>query len=176
MKASTDIQRDRFNTNFALNTYAAWKGIDIAVFLQGATGRKDFWLNAFNNLNFNSQRYASTWDHWNNPWTVENRDGEWPRLGGSGNNQSTANSTSQGFNTFWLDDLSYLRVKNIQLGYSLPTSILKKAGVSRFRIAGSIENLATITSYRGLDPEKSGNNNNLYPINKSYSLVIQLGL
>jgi TonB-linked SusC/RagA family outer membrane protein len=167
-KASTDVQRDRFSTNFALNTYAAWKGIDIAVFLQGATGRKDYWINAFNNLNFNSQRYASTWNHWNNPWTVENRDGEWPRLGGSGNNQSQT--------VFWLDDMSYLRVKNIQLGYSLPSSILKKAGVSRFRIAGSIENLATITSYRGLDPEKSGNNNNLYPINKSYSLVIQLGL
>jgi TonB-linked SusC/RagA family outer membrane protein len=167
-KAYTDVQRDRFSTNFALNTYAAWKGIDIAVFLQGATGRKDFWINAFNNVNFGSQRYASTWDHWNNPWTVENRDGEWPRLGGSGNNQSQT--------VFWLDDLSYLRVKNIQLGYSLPSSILKKAGISRFRIAGSIENLATITSYRGLDPEKSGNNNNLYPINKSYSLVIQLGL
>jgi TonB-linked SusC/RagA family outer membrane protein len=167
-KAYTDVQRDRFSTNFALNTYAAWKGIDIAVFLQGATGRKDFWINAFNNVNFGSQRYASTWDHWNNPWTVENRGGEWPRLGGSGNNQSQT--------VFWLDDLSYLRVKNIQLGYSLPSSILKKAGISRFRIAGSIENLATITSYRGLDPEKSGNNNNLYPINKSYSLVIQLGL
>jgi hypothetical protein len=43
------------------------------------------------------------------------------------------------------------------------------------RVAGSAENIATITSFRGLDPEKNGSNNNLYPINKSYSLVVQLG-
>jgi hypothetical protein len=47
--------------------------------------------------------------------------------------------------------------------------------VTKLRIAGSAENLATITSFRGLDPEKAGNNNNLYPINKAYSLIIQLG-
>lgn len=166
-KAYTDVQRDRFSTNFALNSYASWKGIDVAVFLQGATGRKDYWINAFNNVNFGAQRYASTWDHWNNPWSVENRDGEWPRLGGSGSNTEQT--------IFWLDDMSYLRVKNLQVGYSIPASLLGKIGVNRFRIAGSVENLATITSYRGLDPEKAGNNNNLYPINKSYSLVIQLG-
>jgi TonB-linked SusC/RagA family outer membrane protein len=174
MKASTNVQRDRFSTNFALNTYASWKGIDVEVFLQGATGRKDFWLNAFNNLNFSTQRYASTWNHWNNPWSIENRNGEWPRLGGSGNNQSTASSTSTGFSTFWLDDMSFLRLKNIQLGYTIPSKLLKRVSVTKLRIAGSAENLATITSYRGLDPEKAGNNNNLYPINKAYSLIIQL--
>jgi len=174
MKASTNVQRDRFSTNFALNAFASWKGIDIGVFLIGATGRKDFWLNAFNNVNFGAQRYASTWDHWNNPWNWENRDGEWPRLGGSGNNQNTGSATSTGFSTFWLDDLSYLRLKNIQLGYTIPSKLLKRVSVTKLRIAGSAENLATITSFRGLDPEKAGNNNNLYPINKAYSLIIQL--
>jgi hypothetical protein len=75
-------------------------------------------LNAFNNVNFGTQRYAATWDHWNNPWSLDNRDGIWPRLGGNGNN--TANTT------FWLDDMSYLRFRNIQLGYNLPKNGYRK--------------------------------------------------
>ena len=166
-KAYTDVQRDRPTTFFGLNGYAAWKGFDIAIFLQGSAGRKDFWLNAFNNVNFSTSRYATTWDHWNKPWTVENRNGEWPRLGGSGNNTITS--------TFWMDDMSYVRIKNLQLGYNFPKKFFGNTGITNLRFAGSAENLLTITSYRGLDPEKAGNNNNLYPINKGYSLVIQLG-
>lgn len=175
MKAFPKFQRDRPTTYFGLNGYVAYKGFDVVFLLQGSAGRKDFWLNAFNNVNFNSQRYASTWEHWNNPWSWENRDGAWPRLGGSGSNQQTGNPWG-GFTTFWLDDMSFLRLKNVQLGYTVPTRWINKIGVQSLRIAGSAENLATITSYRGLDPEKGGNNNNLYPINKAYSLSIQLGL
>jgi hypothetical protein len=167
-KALTNVQNNRPTAFFGLNGFASWKGIDIAVFLQGSTGRKDFWINAFNNVNFSTTRYAVTQAHIDNPWTVENRNGTWPRLGGSGNNTTTT--------TFWLDDLSYARLKNIQLGYSVPKKLFGKLGVSSLRIAASAENLATFTSFRGLDPEKSGNANNLYPLNKSYSLSVQLGL
>jgi TonB-dependent starch-binding outer membrane protein SusC len=179
VKAYPKYNRDRPTTYFAFNGYIAYKGFDFTVFLQGAAGRKTHWLNAFNNPNFGAQRYASTWDHWNNPWSVENRDGEWPRLGGSGNNHAggIGNTTpNAGETTFWLDDLSYVRLKNIQLGYNVPRKWLQRVGLYNLRIAGSAENLATATSYRGLDPEKEGNNNNLYPINKSYSISIQLGL
>jgi TonB-dependent starch-binding outer membrane protein SusC len=79
-------------------------------------------------------------------------------------------------NTFWLDDMSYIRFKNIQVGYSVPKNLLRRIGVNNLRIAGSAENLLTITSYRGLDPEKTGNNNDAYPIVKSYALSVQLGL
>jgi TonB-dependent starch-binding outer membrane protein SusC len=167
LKAFPKFQRDRPTTYFALNSYVAWKGIDVSFLFQGSAGRKDFWINAFNNLNFSTQRYASTWSHWENPWTVENRNGLWPRLGGSGNNQANT--------TFWLDDMKFLRFKNIQVGYNVPKSLLQKIGVYSLRIAGSAENIVTFSSYRGLDPEKAGNNNNLYPINKSYALAVNLG-
>src|SRR5690606_36033074 len=108
-KAHPDVQRDRPTTNFALNGQAAWRGFDLAILVQGAAGRKEYWINNYNNVNFPQTHYASTWDHWNNPWSVENRDGEWPRLAGSGNRVET---------TFWLDDMSYVRLKNIQIGYS----------------------------------------------------------
>jgi hypothetical protein len=52
--------------------------------------------------------------------------------------------------------------------------LFRKLGVSNFRVAGSAENLLTLTSYPGLDPEKAGNNNNIYPIIKSYSVAAQL--
>ena len=174
-KAYPNLQRDRPTTYFSFNANASWKGIDIAVFLHGSTGRKTYWINAFNNPNFGTQRYASTWDHWNNPWSVGNRDGEWPRLGGAGGNREETGSQSSS-TSFWLDDMTYLRFKNIQVGYNIPPRLLKRIGLNSLRIAGSAENLATITSFRGLDPEKEGNNNNLYPINKSYALAIHLGL
>lgn len=167
MKAYPNFQRDRPTTYFGLTGYVQWKGFDMSFLIQGATGRKDFWINAFNNPNFGASRYAATWGHWNDPWSWENREGEWPRLGGSGNNTAQT--------TFWLDDMTYLRFKNIQLGYNVPQSLLKYVRLSSLRIAGAAENLGTITSYRGLDPEKAGNNNNLYPLNKTYSISVNIG-
>ncbi|HTE13187.1 MAG TPA: TonB-dependent receptor [Chitinophagaceae bacterium] len=159
--------RDRPTTSYALNAYVAYKGFDLGVLLAGTAGRKDFWLNVFNSANFGTSRYAVSEPQVTNPWTVENRNGLWPRIGGSGTNTATT--------TFWLDNMSYLRVKNVQLGYTFPKPLFKRLGVTNFRIAGSAENLATISSYRGLDPEKAGASSDVYPLNKSYSLAIQLG-
>jgi TonB-linked SusC/RagA family outer membrane protein len=163
--ADPNVQRDRPTTNFALNSNFSWKGFDLTVFFQGATGRKDYWITNYNNVNFGTQRYASTWDHWENPWNLENRDGKWPRLGGNANREET---------TFWLDDMSYLRLKNLQLGYRLPAAMLGKVGVGSLRIFASAENLKTFTNYRGLDPDRGGNRNDMYPIVKSYSLGVNL--
>jgi len=159
--------RDRPTTSYALNAFAAWKGFDVGMLWAGTAGRKDFWLNVFNNTNFSATRYAINQQDITNPWTIENRGGLWPRIGGNGNNTTTT--------TFWLDDMSYLRLKNVQLGYTFPKSLFSKLGVTNFRIAGSAENLLTATSYRGLDPEKAGAASDVYPLNKSYSLSIQLG-
>jgi len=167
-RAYSNIQQDRPTTNFALNMNAAWKGFDLSVLFQGAAGRKDFWLNIYNNTNPGTQRYAFTKDHWNEAWSVENRDGEWPRLGGSSKNRNES--------TFWLDNLSYIRLKNVQLGYTLPARWLQRFGIENVRIYGSGENLATFTGYRGLDPEKSSNANDTYPLVKSFSLGINIGI
>ncbi|MCE5177861.1 MAG: TonB-dependent receptor [Porphyromonadaceae bacterium] len=165
--AYTEYQRDRPTTNFAMSLNAAWKGFDVSMLFQGSAGRKTYWLNIFNNVNFNAQRYASTWNHWNKPWNWENRQGEWPRLGGSGNREET---------TFWLDNLAYLRLKNIQLGYTVPANLTKKIGISNVRIYGTAENLKTFTKFRGLDPEKLGDASDAYPLNKSFSLGINIGI
>jgi len=167
MKAYPNVQRDRPTTIAALNTSLSWKGIDLSFLITGATGRKDFWINNYNNINFGLQRYASSWNHWNNPWSVENRDGEWPRLGGSNNRVETS---------FWLDNLSYIRFKNIMLSYSFPKKWLERIGLAGFRIYGATENIATITSFRGLDPELTGNRSNAYPLNRSYAVGLNMSL
>jgi len=163
--------RDRPTANFGLNANASWRGIDLAVMFTGAAGRKNFWLTNYNNVNPNSQRYAFTWDHWNNPWTWENRNGEWPRMNGNANREETA---------FWLDNMAYLRLKNIQLGYSLPKQWMNVLHIDNIRIFGTAENVATLTKFRGLDPERAGRGNSggnassVYPLVKSFSLGINV--
>jgi hypothetical protein len=70
--------------------------------------------------------------------------------------------------------MSFLRAKNIQLGYTIPGKALTRLGVTNLRIVGTAENVGTLTSFRGLDPEKQGDDNNVYPINKSYSIAVNL--
>jgi len=164
------FQRDRPTTNFGLQSSATWKGIDLAVMLTGAAGRKDFWLTDYNS-NPGNNSYASTWDHWYKMWTWENRNGGWPRVGGVNPREQTE---------FWLDNLAYLRLKNIQLGYTLPKRWMDVVRIASFRIYGTAENVATLTKFRGLDPERGGRGNsggdpqNAYPLVKSFSVGVNV--
>jgi TonB-linked SusC/RagA family outer membrane protein len=161
------IQRNRPTANFAVNTNVSWRGFDVSFLVTAATGRKDFWINNYNNTSIGAQRYASTAGHQTNPWSVENRDGAWPRLNGNANREET---------TFWLDNLNFIRFKNLQIGYNVPATVLRKIGINNFRVFGSTENLATFTKFRGLDPEMAGNRSDAYPLNKSYSVGINIGI
>ncbi|WP_055096959.1 SusC/RagA family TonB-linked outer membrane protein [Gabonia massiliensis] len=160
------LQRDRPTTNFALNSNFEWRGIDLSIMFQGAAGRKAFWLPSNNNtsLGNNEGRTATTWDLWNKTWSVENRDGGWTRLGG-GNNRKES--------TFYLDNLAYLRLKNVQLGYSIPKSVIQKIRISNIRVFFSADNLLTFSKFRGLDPEKL-NVNDGYPLMKTFTFGLNV--
>lgn len=162
-KAYPNFQRSRPTTNYGMMVNLAWKGFDMSLFLQGTAGRKDFWLNNYNNIDFPNSHYASTWDHWNKPWSVNNRDGDWPRLYGSSNRLQTS---------FWLDNLAYLRFKNLQIGYSASSKVIRHLGINGLRIYGSAENLFTITKFRGFDPEKQSYANDVYPLNRIFSIGV----
>jgi len=166
--AYPNYQRDMPTTNYGMTINLAYKGFDVLCLFQGSAGRKAFWLTNYNNVNFNSQRYATTWDHWYKPWRWDNRDSEWPRLGGQGRNREET--------TFWLDNTAFLRLKNLQAGYNLPKRLLQKIGLQNIRIFGSGENIFTITKFRGLDPEKTSNVNDAYPLIKSYSVGINISI
>jgi hypothetical protein len=159
------FNRDRPTTIFALNLQGAWNGFDFSMLFQGAYGRKDYWINSFKTLNIPDSRYASTWDHVTEPWSWDNRDGSWPRLGGFSGNQTEIE--------YWLDDMSYLRMKNLMLGYTLPRKWTRKV-MDNLRIYASTENLFTLTKFRGLDPEKP-DKGDMYPLTKSVSIGINIG-
>ena len=171
--AETAYLRDRPTTDMGLRGNVSWKGFDLGVQFTGATGRKGYYLTMYNNINPGTQRYAFTWDQWFKPWSWDNRDSEWPRLGGNSNREETA---------FWLDDMSYLRLKLVQLSYSLPKKWMNQIRVDNIRIFTSAENVFTLTNYRGLDPERAGMGNsggyinNAYPLVQSFSVGINIRL
>lgn len=162
----SNIQRDRPTTNFALNGNVEWKGFDLSIMLQGAAGRKSFWLTSENNPDLMEARQATNWDHWTKPWSLENRNSEWTRLGGYNNRRES---------TFFLDNMAYLRLKNIQFGYNIPKKLLMRFGLSSVRAYFSADNIMTITDFRGLDPEKR-NINDGYPLVKTFTFGLNIGI
>ncbi len=166
--------------NFGSNLYASYKGFDVSVLLQGSAGRKDFFIESMTSPNVNANRFAFQKLYLTDFWNLENRYTLYPRMVSG----STANNTWE--SDFWLQSMSYLRFKNIQIGYNIPGKVLRRAGIDRIRIYATAENLFTITKWKGVDPEKSttGNGfiNNSYtvddpmPILRSYSIGINIDL
>ena len=77
----------------------------------------------------------------------------------------------QGFaNTYYLSNTSFLRLKNVELSYSIKSSMLEKMGISHLRIYANTFNLFTITKYKGLDPESVDGQGLNYPINRTYNI------
>jgi hypothetical protein len=83
----------------------------------------------------------------------------------------------------WLEDGSFLRCRNMQIGYTLPQNLTKKAGISRLRVFVMAENLFTLTRYTGCDPEVTGGNGfgtevgidrGVYPQSRTYSVGVNL--
>lgn len=164
--------------NFGFDITADWKGFDLSVFLQGV-GKRDYFQGSFyfwgadNTGRWNSMGLVQHEDYFrndpNHPLGL-NTDGYYPRpLWGTGKNQQVQ--------TRYLQNAAYLRLKNLQLGYSLPSSLVQKAGMSKVRLFVSGQNLLTITKMTTLfDPETIGGNSrgNVYPLTKVYSFGLNV--
>ncbi len=105
-------------------------------------------------------------------WTGEGTSTSMPRAVYNDPNKNTRPSDR------YIEDGSYLRIKNVKLGYTLPTQTLKKIYLTNLRFYVSIENLCTFTKYTGFDPEvgASGIDNNVYPVTRTYSIGVNIGL
>ncbi|UNY97914.1 TonB-dependent receptor [Zhouia spongiae] len=128
-----------------------YKGFDLNMILQGVGGVKVF--NAYKFTAYNASQQGYNLDNRVlNAWTPENTSTDIPRLSTQDNNQTYGTTSS-----WYLEDASYLRFKNITLGYTVPQkaigSLLEN---SSLRVYLSAENLLTITNYSGMDPEVGG--------------------
>lgn len=158
-----------------------WKGFDLSLFMQGV-GKRDFWADG--PVFIPGYRYGEAWyEHQLDYWTPENTNAYYPRPNDQQQSNDAMNFLPQ---SKYLLDLSYLRMKNITFGYTIPSSITEKFQVERFRIYASGENLFEFTgSQVPVDPEvdytAAGLNDTstfgrVYPFRRSFSLGVQITL
>lgn len=174
-KVTADFDRVVLGTtipkySFGSNLGVSFKGIDISVLLQGVAGVKGY-LNNYAGWAFYLYGSIQRWQA-DGHWTAENpdRNAVYPRLEII-SNQGTPNTLTS---SFWTLNGSYLRIKNIQLGYNIPTAFLKAAGIKGARLNIAAENLHTWSKYRkGWDPEIN-TGGSFYPILKNYTVGLNL--
>ncbi|GGZ12980.1 SusC/RagA family TonB-linked outer membrane protein [Echinicola pacifica] len=153
---------------YAFNLSASWNGIDLSAFFQGVHDR-DIYVNNWGTIPF-IQGAPPTVD-WRNRWTEENPSTTMPRMYWGWNDSGKISRTS----SYYLQDASYMRLKNLVVGYSFSEHLIEKLNLSKLRLYFSGDNLFTFTQYPGLDPERAGNGNFVnYPQNKIYSLGVQV--
>lgn len=140
----TDIGCGMPKYNFGLTLTAAWKGFDLTVFGQGAAGGKI--LNAISRPDGINNLMK---DVAGNYWTPTNTSGTKPTY-------ASPDISKYLLSTDNLYSGDYFKISQIELGYSLPRNILSKLYVQNLRLAVSLENFFTFTSYPGLDPEITG--------------------
>jgi TonB-dependent starch-binding outer membrane protein SusC len=137
---------------YGLNLSATWKGLDLTMFIQGVSGNKIY--NGTRVITEGMQRLFNSGTAVSNAWTPANTNTDVPRAI-NGDPNANARPSDR-----FLEDGSYLRIKNLSIGYTLPASFLSftNGTVKRFRIYATSQNLLTVTKYSGYDPEVGNRN------------------
>ena len=149
---------------FSMNNSLSYKGFELSVFLQGIAGNKIYNANNIDNTGMAGAPNQTT--DVLKRWQGEGTSNSMPRAVFGDPNQNTRVSDR------FVENGSYLRLKNITLSYTFPKQWLQKAQIENARLSLSCENVATITGYSGFDPEVgiNGIDQNRYPISRTFSL------
>ncbi len=137
---------------YGFNIDLSYKGFDFRAFVQGVEGNK--LVNAMHNTTRNGSNSGGGWANFErirlDSWTAASPEKNEPRMTATDPNNNIR------FSDRYIQDGSYLRMKNVQLGYVFPTNLSGKLRITKARIYISADNLFTITKYEGFDPEISG--------------------
>ncbi|WP_207424929.1 SusC/RagA family TonB-linked outer membrane protein [Desertivirga brevis] len=148
----------------------AWKGLDVSLFFQGAA-RLSLNVSNFQTVPFANNASNLSYEYYNNYWTPERQDAKYPRV----TSAPTLNNSQ--YSDFYMMNTSYLRLKNLVVGYTLPGSISKKAGMKTARIYVSGQNVLTFSKLKYMDPEEAAVNTSgtyFYPNQKMYTLGLNV--
>jgi TonB-linked SusC/RagA family outer membrane protein len=149
------VQRPWFTGGATINL--GYKAFDLSILFQGATGGLQIvGLTESGDIG-NYLKYD--YDH---RWTIDNPTDQYPRLTNR-NNRYYTNTDQAGINSYFLKSNNYLRLKNIELGYNLPSEFGSKLGLSKFRLYVNALNLFTIDKIKVWDPESTNNSGQYYP-------------
>lgn len=162
---------------YGFGATAQWKGWDFNVFFQGVDHSSFFISGSTLQSPFSSgnmERAALQEDLWGKTWMStntpeQNANASYPRLSLSG---AAGSSNNQQTSSWWLRSGDFLRLKNVEIGYSLPKNILDRSFVKSLRFYVSGNNLLTFSKFKLWDPEKGGGQGSGYPLNR----VVSFGL
>ena len=158
---------------YGFNLSVDYKGFDLSMILQGVAGVKVFNGYKYTALNASQSGYNLD-NRVLDAWTTENTDTDIPRISTKDDNRNFGTASS-----WYLEEASYMRLKNLTVGYTFPQQILKNVGEnSSLRVYISTENLFTITKYSGMDPEVGGKGMDVgrYPLPKTFTAGLSLTL
>lgn len=173
----------KFQTSLNLN--GSWKGFDFDVLFQSGLGRTVALTGVYTSTGsegiMDNTAFTKLFYHGGNSpqflaensWTPENTNAEFPRL-----SLVTVSSNNAFSSTFWYRNGNYLRVKSFQLGYTIPQTLTRSAGIDKVRVYVEGSNIFTfseLTKYN-IDPEQPGVNNGYYPQQRTVSFGLNFSL
>lgn len=161
------------NMIYGFGLSALWKGFDFNVLFQGA-GKSTFFINGFTVYPFQEGAWGNILsDVPGKYWSLgvnEDPNAEYPRLSFGGNPNNYREST------YWLRNGSYLRLKNLEIGYTMPKRISNAMHLENLRIYFMGTNLLTFSDFDLWDPELGSSNGQAYPLARTYTLGLTLSL
>nr|WP_320038045.1 TonB-dependent receptor [uncultured Bacteroides sp.] len=167
------------NLIYGLGASASWKGLDVNVHFQGS-GKSTYFINgkcvyAFSEGEWGNVMKGMLDDRWvsadiSGDPSTENPNASYPRLSFGGNGNNYRNST------FWLRDGSYVRLKTVDIGYTIPKNVVNKLHFNNVRIFLVGTNLLTWSSFKLWDPELADPRGESYPLSKSVTMGLSVNL
>jgi TonB-linked SusC/RagA family outer membrane protein len=154
---------------YGINTTWRYKAFDLTFDIQGVGGVEIY--NATLGARFGTENFTK--DFYDNRWTEDRPSNEYPsaNIGGGQNYRS---------NSFYVENGAYVRLRNIQIGYNVPTAAISRSRISSLRIYANAQNALTLTKYRGMTPEiggaptRAGVDTNVYPIFATYNVGVNV--
>jgi TonB-linked SusC/RagA family outer membrane protein len=164
----------RPNLIYGLGVSATWKGFDFNLHFQGS-GKSHFFIDGFTVYPFSNGEWGNILSDManSNRWILgvnEDPNAEYPRLsyGGNANNYRPS--------TYWLRDGSYLRLKTLEAGYTIPKAITTKLYLSKVRIHVIAQNLLTFSKFKLWDPEMGSSSGMTYPLGKTVTFGLTVNI
>ncbi len=150
---------------FGLNLHAAYKNFDFAALFSGQGRARQYVLPESGTVG----NFYSSWA--DNRWSPSNPGGTYPRV-----SERASSAVSGGLfpSDFWLQDVSFVRLKNIEVGYNLPSGLLDRYSIGNMRVYANAFNLFTITKVTDFDPEGSSNSGQFYPQQRILNLGVNI--
>lgn len=159
--------RFSYGLTLALN----WKGLDFSCLVQGVSSLKDYWLDEWRTPTPATQVQVNK-EIADGRWVPGRTDATYPRL------LDWSAPVNKAISDFWIVDKRYVRLKNVQLGYRIPSPWAKRMALESIRVYCSFENLLTFTNYNGFDPELRGGNSGIdsfnYPTMKQSTIGLTI--